>query len=214
MIDHIFSSTHARLSRCLGIGCAIVLLEVASGAHAAVLLDTFAPGDSALGLPMSLTPNPATGTGGGLAVHFSTAATVTVDSILAAIDGSGAVSVGIMASVAGLPSGTFLHSSVFSDPVAKVSLGGLGWTLAAGEYWLAAQGSPGFSGQWTQGSFSAGPLWASNPPFDVQGWTISGNFASPAARIATAASSVPEPSAAALAAAALCIAGALARRRS
>ena len=123
---------------------------VIAEARAAVLLDTFGPGNTAPGTDLSLYNLEVFNQS--LAVPFSTGSQVTVDSILAAISGTGDVTLGIMADAAGSPSSTYLYSAVLTDPTANVSLTNLGWTLEAGDYWLAAIGVKTFLGAWTGGA--------------------------------------------------------------
>jgi len=177
----------------------------AAQAHAEVLLDTFGPGNSTIGLNLGVFNN---GQGGyfSQAVAFSTPSTVTVDAILAAIKGTGSANFGIMGDAAGLPSNSFLYSVVLNDPVANVSLTGLGWTLGAGTYWLAAVANPGFSGGWDTALRPGRP--ATDAAFDIPGWSLS--TVNPAARITTA---VPEPETYTMLLAGLGLLGFLARRR-
>ena len=210
MVRNLTRTTVSKAWRQLVAASVIASGFTAVDARAAVLLDTFAPGDTAIGLPLGLSRNPQ-GVGTSLAVSFSTASAVSVDSILAAISGTGNVSLGIMSDASGLPSDTFLHSVVLSNPTANVSLTNLGWSLNPGSYWLAAVGDPGFIGSWTQGTFSAGPTWASKADFSaVPGWEVFGPLASPAARITTA---IPEPETYAMLLAGLGLVGVVMRRR-
>jgi len=126
-------------------------------------------------------------------VPFTTASAVSVDSILAAIQGSGDVTLGIMTDATGLPSNTYLYSTVLANPVANVSLTGLGWALGAGNYWLAAVGVDGFNGSWPGGdNVTLG--WAFTPSGSVitDWFSAAVGFEVPAARI-TANAAVPEP---------------------
>ena len=117
-------------------------------ANATVLLNTFAPLNATPGPNYHLNNGSVSGPGNGqsLAVPFTAGAAVTVDSILAAISGTGSVTLGIMADASGVPSNVYLHSTILTDPAANVSLAGLGWALAAGDYWLAAIGVDPYDG--------------------------------------------------------------------
>lgn len=184
---------------------AIAASCTATQAQANVLLDTFGPGNSTIGLNLGIGNN---GQGGyfSQAVSFSTTSAVTVDAILAAVTGTGTANFGIMGDAAGLPSNSFLYSVALNNPVANVSLTGLGWTLGAGTYWLAAVANPGFSGGWDT-ALRPGRA-ASDVAFDIPGWSLS--VVTPAARITTA---VPEPETYAMLLAGLGLMGFMARRR-
>jgi hypothetical protein len=61
-----------------------------------------------------------------------------------------------MASVGGLPSGTFLD--VTNVPLTSLftpaTVSGLSWTLASGSYWLVATANPGVFDFWNTGSIN------------------------------------------------------------
>jgi hypothetical protein len=183
------------------------LVLAAVEARATVLLDTFGPATTTPGANYFLTNHE--GNGQSLAVPFSTSTAVTVDSILAAISGTGSVTLGIMANVgvdlAGVPSNVYLHSTVLTNPTANVSLAGLGWTLAAGDYWLAAIGVDPFDGHWRGGDRETDFAFTriTDPVTDwVHFTTDLPDFEVPAARISTGAAT-PEPATVALIAAGL-----------
>lgn len=193
--------------------CAVAMIALSFTAvevQAEVLLDTFAAGNTAPGPSWSLySETDVNGgySGQGLAVSFSASSAVTIDSILAAITGSGNVTLGIMSDVGGVPANSFLHSTVLSNPTANVSLTGLNWALGAGNYWLAAVGQAGFSGTWPGGITGAGWAFTMNSPTN---WLPTSGNDNPAARITTA---VPEPETYAMLLAGLGLMGAMARRR-
>ena len=190
---------------------ALVALSFASvEARADVLLDTFAPGDSAQGYSWSLYDDGSLGQS--LAVPFATTSAVTVDSILAAITVTGSVTLGVMTDAAGLPSSTFLYKTVLADPTANVLVSSLGWKLGAGNFWLAAVAAKGTgSGAWPGGSApGTNPTeWAFTAGSGSTSWLSTYNEA-PAVRITTA---VPEPESYAMMMAGLALMGSIARRK-
>lgn len=206
MLSNFGFTSISRTARRLLIAGMIALSFTAVNAQAGVLLDTFAPGDTAPGTDWALYNFG--GIGQSLAVSFTTASTVTVDSILAAISGTGNVTFGIMSAATGLPSNTFLYSTVLTDPLANVSLTGLNWVLGTGDYWLAAVGQDSFSGVWTGGTITGPGFSFTNP--SITNWLPDNFSAHAAARITTA---VPEPETYAMMLAGLGLLGVFARRR-
>lgn len=163
----------------------------AAPAHALVVLDTFGPADTAPGLTWSLyNPDPAAG-GQSLAVPFNLVGAVTVDSILTSIDGTGVFSLRIVADAAGLPTGSVLFSTALSNPTANTLASGLGWSLAAGNYWLAAEATAGSNGGWKGGDQVGTQNWAFTFDAVNTAWNGTGPNDAPAARINVTA--VPEP---------------------
>jgi hypothetical protein len=168
--------------------CVIALTFTAAGARADTLLDTFASGNTAPGPDWTLWSTQ------WLGVEFSTSSAVSVNSILAAISVSGDVTVGIMSDTNGLPSNTFLYSSVLTNPQANASLTGLDWALDAGNYWLVAETENG-SGSWPGGvNISGDWVYTSGGT----NWNIAQNASNeaPAALIegTSDVSATPEPS--------------------
>ena len=157
--------------------------------RADTLLNTFAPGNTAPGSQWALYYNQSLG------VEFSPTNAVTVNSILAAISATGHVTFGIMSDASGVPSNTFLYSTVLTDPTANVSLTGLDWALDAGNYWLVAV-TAGSDGSWPGGVNSSGN-WAFTSG-NVTSWVIAANNdnRAPAALIegTSGVSATPEPS--------------------
>jgi hypothetical protein len=176
---------------------AIILTFIAVESRADVLLNTFAAGNAAPGLDWVVYFSDETH-GQALAVPFTTMSEVTVNSIVAAITGTGHVTVGIMSDASGKPSNTFLHSQLWIDPKANILLGELSWELGAGNYWLAAIPEIGFFGNWPGGLVATSTSWAFTYREFNNGnaWNPTGPADAPAARIEGVASSpseVPEP---------------------
>jgi spore maturation protein SpmB len=148
----------------------IALLSVASPASAAVLLDTITGGGSYQSGDFWYVYN-TDGSGQSVALTFSSATDTTITGVEAYIGPNvgpnlGPVTLGIMADVAGLPSGTFLNSqSVGLSVSSPIILSSLNWSIAAGTtYWLAAIAANGSSAQWDRNS-----SFATTVAFDFPG---------------------------------------------
>jgi hypothetical protein len=124
---------------------AVLGLALSSAAAAAsILLDTitspFNPNGGLVIANNSLIPTP-TGSESD-AISFSVTGAQSIASIEAFItspSGMGTVNLGIMTSVGGLPSGTFLDIATASlVPGSPVTISGLDWSLTSGSYWLVA----------------------------------------------------------------------------
>ncbi|MBP6763904.1 MAG: hypothetical protein KA141_02860, partial [Rubrivivax sp.] len=157
-------------SSLLGVGAAALMVALPS--HALVVLDTFGPGDTAPGQNWSLV-NQSANNGQFLAVPFDLADAATVDSVLSSIQGSGSYQIGVVAG-AGLPSGAFVYSTSVTSPAANLLLSGLGWTLAAGDYWLVAKADPGASGTWQGGGQPGTSAWAFTFEPNDATWSFTG----------------------------------------
>jgi hypothetical protein len=129
-----------------------------------------------------------------LAVPFTVSNAVTVDSITVAIDVTGDVTLGIMTDASGLPSNSWLYSLDLGDPTANVSVGGLNWSLGAGNYWLAAVAVGDASGGWGNGDARV-PSWAYTSG-DTTTWYSDNGDLLPAALITASDTTnvIPEPS--------------------
>ena len=163
----------------------------AQAAAQSVVLDSYGPGNAVNGWPSDVYRN-----GAGrqdLAIPFTIGAATDIQSILSSIDGLGGVTVGILARQAAVPSGSaWLYSTLLVDPAINSLLTPTGWTLSAGNYWLAAVADMGFSGTWQSGTDQPSADWAYTN--NAGAWaTVTRPFVGlPAARITVSA--VPEPS--------------------
>jgi len=177
----------------LSIACLLGLAAQASAQT--VVLDTYGPGNTTDGWP-SLVYQDGTGRQD-VAIPFSLSTATDVQSILSSLEGVGGVTFGILARVGATPAGNaWLYSTHLVDPSANALLNPSGWTLAAGNYWLAAVADAGFSGTWQSGTEDYSANWAVTN--NAGAWTeVTSTFiGTPAARITVSA--VPEPSSYAL----------------
>ena len=171
---------------------ALSAVLLALPAQAAVVLDTFGPGDTANGQNWALfNPDPSGG-GQSLAVPFSLVETSTISNILTSIDGTGNYDLGIVAG-SGLPTGAFVFSTVLTDPSANVSVSGLGWTLAAGDYWLVSKAQAGAFGAWRGGTQPGTTPWAFTFDAVDTDWVLTGTSDAPGATSPSARSPNPAP---------------------
>jgi hypothetical protein len=184
----------------LSLFAGLALMDVATNASAATLLDTITgPLNNPVGggviannVPFVPTPTHSESE----AISFSIAGAQTITSIEAFIgtpSGVGSVNLGIMASAGGLPSGTFLD--VANAPLTSLSspatLSGLAWTLTAGTYWLVATANPGGFDFWNDGSIN-GTFATSTSAIGDSSWALT-NGGLPEA-VVTGVGAVPEPS--------------------
>ncbi|MCV2366627.1 PEP-CTERM sorting domain-containing protein [Roseateles oligotrophus] len=175
----------------------LLLSGLATHVHASgtVVLDSFGPGDAVEGWPTQLYQD-----GSGrqdVAIPFTLSVATSIESILTSIDGLGGVTVGIMAKQGAVPSASaWLYSSHLDNPVANSMLTPGAWTLAAGNYWLAAIADNGFSGSWQSGTDVPTVNWAYTSNAGAWQEVTSQFIGLPAARITVSA--VPEPASYAL----------------
>lgn len=175
----------------------LLLCGLAAHAHASgtVVLDSYGPGDAVEGWPTLLYQN-----GAGrqdVAIPFSLNVAGSIESILTSIEGLGGVTVGILAKQGALPSAAaWLYSSHLQNPSVNSLLAPSGWSLAAGDYWLAAIADNGFSGSWQSGTDTPSANWAYTSSAGTWQVVNSGFIGLPAARITVSA--VPEPASYAL----------------
>lgn len=178
----------------------LLLCGLSAHAHAAgtVVLDSFGPGDTAEGWPTQLYQD-STGRQD-VAIPFSLSVASSIEAILTSIDGLGGlggVTVGIMAKQGAVPSASaWLYSSHLDNPSANSLLTPSGWTLAAGDYWLAAVADNGFAGTWQSGTDTPTATWAYTSNAGIWQVVNSPFIGLPAARITVSA--VPEPASYAL----------------
>lgn len=207
-------SNHLTLSRSAALMASVALFLCSTSVRATSVLDTFGPGDSATGGNWSLynptLPVPeGAQEGQSLAVPFSLADVTTIDSILTSISGAGSYGLYIVADAAGLPTGAILYSTTLTDPTANVLVTGVGVTLAAGDYWLAAKAAYGSGGAWRGGGVAGTRPWAFTFSAVDTNWVHTVTDDAPAARI----TAVPEPGAWALMVGGVALLVGLARRR-
>ena len=176
------------------IAASLLLCGLAAHAQAAgtVVLDTYQSDISWLdGWPNPLAQ------GLNIAIPFAISDATSIQSILTSIertDGSGGVTLGILARAGALPTGaSWLHSTHLADPVVNTLLTPAGWALSAGSYWLVAVADNGFIGQWQSATSDATANWARSTSPGVWVQVDSPLIGMPAARI-TVTSAVPEPS--------------------
>ncbi len=175
----------------------LLLCGLAAQSHASgtVVLDSYGPGDSVEGWPTQLYQD-----GSGrqdVAIPFSLNVAGSIESILSSIDGFGGVTVGILSKQGAVPSAAaWLYSSHLQNPSANSLLTPSGWSLAAGDYWLAAIADNGFSGSWQSGTDTPIANWAYTSSAGTWQVVNSGFIGLPAARITVSA--VPEPASYAL----------------
>lgn len=189
---------------------ALLLCGLAAHASAAgtVVLDSYGPDINYLeGWPTPLA------LGNSVAVPFVIGSATSIESILSTIDGVGGVTLGILARAGALPTGaSWLYSTHLVDPWANTTLTPTGWTLAAGNYWLAAVADAGFEGQWQSATNNPTGNWAASTG-GVWAEVNSSFIGMPGARI-TVTSAVPEPATYGLMLAGGLLLAAVARRQS
>src|SRR4030081_1076983 len=123
----------------------------ASSASATVLIDTItAPYLPGAGWAVDNNG----GNGQSVALRFSSGTATTITDITAYIGSFGSINFGIMADLAGAPSGSFLDSTVVSLSTSNpVILSSLNWSVVAGStYWLAAIAPDGNFAGWNYDS--------------------------------------------------------------
>jgi len=176
----------------------ILLAAIAAQASAqSVVLDSYGPDNATDGWP-SLVYRDASGHQD-IAIPFTIGSATDVQSILSSLDGLGGVTFGILSKQGAVPASiTWLYSAHLVDPVANSQITPSGWTLAAGNYWLAAVADTGFSGTWQSGTEDATANWAYTDSTGAWVEESSGFVGLPAARITVMTSAVPEPSSYAL----------------
>ena len=149
------------------------------------ITDAFDPNGGLVIANNSFLPTPTKSQSDAISFSIASAQTITsIEAFIASPSGPGSVNLGIMASVGGLPSGTFLDIStaslVFHQPV---TISNLSWTLAAGSYWLVATTSVngGFA-FWNHGSIGS-PYAVSTSATGADSWILSTDVGLPEARI-------------------------------
>jgi hypothetical protein len=177
-----------------------LLFAAPTSAPAAVILNTITGSFTAgSGTDVANTPN--NGTVQSVGVSFSSPTSATITQIAAYIDylpansTSQTITLGLMSDASGLPSGTFLDSTLVTlSATSPISLNSLNWGITGGStYWLAALASNGTFAVWQNNSDNVLYAFTTGGNLD-SGWS---NFAfnAPAAMITgDVASAVPEPS--------------------
>ena len=173
------------------------LLGVVSQASATTILDTTV--GSSNNTAWSLFDD-GSGNFASVALPFTWGAAITVTDVTAYINlttaGPGSVDLGIMAdNGSGVPSGTFLYSTVVSlDQTNPVVLSSLNWSISGNtQYWLAAIAASGTSAEWQAHSAAVG-TFADNST-GGGGWQAYDNINLPEAVIASNVSATPLPAA-------------------
>lgn len=197
---------------------ALLLCGLAAQAGAqTVVLDTFNEDTGWL----TGWPNPLR-FGEDIAIPFDIASATSIQSILTSlvrVDGSGGVTLGVVARQGALPGSLAWLHSTHVDPtsvdafVHNTLVSPNGWALDAGSYWLVAVADAGFEGQWQSGNDAGPAAYAVSTSSGV--WTtVNSSFTGmPGARI-TVTSAVPEPSTYGLMFAGGLLLAAVARRKS
>lgn len=156
-----------------------------------VVLDSYGPGNAVDGWPSDVYRDSFGRQD--VAIPFTIATATNIQSILSSLEGVGGVTLGILARPGALPSGSaWLYSSHLVDPAANSLLTPGGWTLSAGNYWLAAVADTGFAGTWQSGTDVPTATWAYTNSAGAWQSVSSAFIGLPAARITVSA--VPEPS--------------------
>jgi hypothetical protein len=156
----------------------------ASSASATVLIDTItAPYSPGAGWAVDKSQT--------VALRFSSGTATTITDITAYIGSVGSINFGIMADLAGAPSGSFLDSTVVSLSTSNpVILSSLNWSVVAGStYWLAAIAPDGNFAGWNYDS-SVGTFAYT---FNGQ-WIVNSSVPRPEASVVGISGAVPEPS--------------------
>jgi hypothetical protein len=176
---------------------AFLTAGVSSQASADVLLNTitstFQP-DSGYGVGNSH------GAGQSIAISFSSpsATTITeVDALIGEFESSpGTITLGIMTDASGVPSGSFLDSTLVTlSETNPVTLSSLNWSINAGTtYWLTAIATDQTSAIWNQSTdfsnFASTPNNVDGPWIQIAG----NSQEAPAPEVEIFAGAVPEPS--------------------
>jgi len=173
--------------------CAVLVLcaSAAQASAQSVVLDSYGPGNATDGWPSIVS------TSQSIAIPFAISSATSIESILSSLDGTGGVTFGIMSRSDAVPAGsTWLYSTHLVNPLANSQIAPSGWSLAAGNYWLAAVADAGFSGTWQSGTEDYSGNWADTTSAGAWQAVSSTFIGMPAARITVTA--VPEPSSYAL----------------
>jgi hypothetical protein len=156
----------------------LALAFTTAAAHAdTTLLNTYPTSGSGIGIAPTTS----------IAVPFSTSSAVTIDFLEAAISVQGPLDLGIEADLGGVPSNTLLYDSPVTDTSGDISLTNLDWTLAAGNYWLVAEGT----GIWWEGVPGETAYTGTADGY----WIVTADYGSQAALITAGdVTATPEPS--------------------